>query len=574
MSAIIHHPSSIIHRERGVALLVVLMVVMAITLLSLGFLSRCDTELVCGRNMLLRTQMDQLADSALEHAKGLVLHPHDVSSEYWTGATGQQLAAETADYYDVNVTRDDSNPDERRNYAITCEAYRMKDSQKVGSSRLAAELRLDPCIGLWIGTDAVFQPRHVLQGDLYCATTVLNLGTINGDVFSNALTGTVAGHHKPVTDLSLAWPPVTSAYASPDYQFGSILLDTLSTTAYQPARVWRHTGDLTIDNTVMVQGMLLVEGNLTVHGNTNLITAAKNLPALYVSGDLVIEDVNDLRIEGLAVVDGKARISASASNIRILGGLFVRGSVRETASDSSGGNCDCTVHGAPTWRPAGGARQGALEFGGVNDYLQTQDSLSLQLVGDYTISVWIKPAASQKASAGIVAKTNATGSTNHWALQFDAANPMELRVYHPTGNWPTAITLADMAQDRWYHVAVVRQGTTMSSYLDGTRRKQEIWDIGPGSGSGHLNIAADQTGLPERFYAGLIDDVRVYNQAVAVVPPLDGTPGLIGHWKLDESGSEVTIVAEPARSAVVTWGSPEQHWSQATGAFYRSIRRN
>jgi hypothetical protein len=57
-----------------VALLLVLLIIMAITILSLGFLSRCDTELACGRNMLLRTQMDQLADSAWA-CQGLILHP-------------------------------------------------------------------------------------------------------------------------------------------------------------------------------------------------------------------------------------------------------------------------------------------------------------------------------------------------------------------------------------------------------------------------------------------------------------------------------------------------------------------
>ena len=75
------------------------------------------------------------------------------------------------------------------------------------------------------------------------------------------------------------------------------------------------------------------------------------------------------------------------------------------------------------------------------------------------------------------------------------------------------------------------------------------------------------------LYAGLIDDLRIYNQAVALPPP-NGLPGLIGHWKLDESGSDVTIIAEPARSAIVASGSPDQHWSQAAGAFYRSIRRD
>jgi type II secretory pathway component PulK len=47
MFGIIDHQSSISNRERGVALLIVLLVIMTITILSLGFVSRCDTELAC-----------------------------------------------------------------------------------------------------------------------------------------------------------------------------------------------------------------------------------------------------------------------------------------------------------------------------------------------------------------------------------------------------------------------------------------------------------------------------------------------------------------------------------------------
>ena len=59
--------------RQGAALLVVLFIVMVITILSLGFLSRSDVELACGQNMILRTQMDYLAESGLEHARGLSL---------------------------------------------------------------------------------------------------------------------------------------------------------------------------------------------------------------------------------------------------------------------------------------------------------------------------------------------------------------------------------------------------------------------------------------------------------------------------------------------------------------------
>ena len=91
-------------RSKGVALLIILLVIAAITVVGLGFIVRGDTELACGKNMTVRANMDYLAESGLEHAKGLILNPQDVSTEYFTGATAQQLVSGN-DYYDVSVTK-------------------------------------------------------------------------------------------------------------------------------------------------------------------------------------------------------------------------------------------------------------------------------------------------------------------------------------------------------------------------------------------------------------------------------------------------------------------------------------
>ncbi|MGD2095659.1 MAG: hypothetical protein PVH77_11680, partial [Phycisphaerales bacterium] len=117
--------------RRGAALLVVLFVVMVITILSLGFLSRSDVELACGQNMVIRTQMDYLAESGLEHAKGLILNPQEISSENWT-VTGQQLIEGSNDYYDIEVVIDESNPDNHCNYIIDCNSYRMRGGERIG----------------------------------------------------------------------------------------------------------------------------------------------------------------------------------------------------------------------------------------------------------------------------------------------------------------------------------------------------------------------------------------------------------------------------------------------------------
>ncbi len=148
-------------KREGTALLVVLFIVRAITVLSLGFLSRSDVELACGKNMILRTQMDHLAESGLEHAKGMILNPQYVASEYWQGATRQQLVAGSDDYYDVNVVKLG-----HCNYRITCEAYSEKNGERVGRSSLTAELRLDPCIA--IRTASTIEQQATINGDVYC----------------------------------------------------------------------------------------------------------------------------------------------------------------------------------------------------------------------------------------------------------------------------------------------------------------------------------------------------------------------------------------------------------------------
>jgi len=157
--------------RQGTALLVVLLIVMTITVLSLGFLTRSNVELACGRNMVLREQMDYLAESGLEHAKGLILNPQDLDSEYWTGAAAQQLTGGGDDYYDVSVTR--LSP---CNYQISCDAYRLKNGAQTGRSGLRAELRLDPTIALWVGADATLPQMSVVDGDIYCNGTLTDQG--------------------------------------------------------------------------------------------------------------------------------------------------------------------------------------------------------------------------------------------------------------------------------------------------------------------------------------------------------------------------------------------------------------
>jgi prepilin-type N-terminal cleavage/methylation domain-containing protein len=184
-----------------------------------------------------------------------------------------------------------------------------------------------------------------------------------------------------------------------------------------------------------------------------------------------------------------------------------------TAEDWTGnGNTGSLTNMSSAWTT--GKIGGCLQFDGSNDLVETTDAATrMQISGDYSTSVWIKPDASQKIWAGIYSRTDPTGATNHWNLQFDNSSNRNLIIYHGSSQWQIGARLADVAGD-WHHIGVVRTGTTMTIYLDGVVIRTATWSNGAVSGNGHLNIGGDRTGTSSYVFKGLIDDLRIYDRAI------------------------------------------------------------
>lgn len=325
-------------KRRGAALLVVLLIVITATILSVSFLSRSDVEMACGENMILRTGMDYLAESGLEHARGLILNPQDVASEYWTGEASQQIIAGGDDYYDVGIVR---SALDRCDYVITSDAYRLKDGERVGESSWTAQLRLDPAIAFWTGVSTAINQRITIDGDVYCNGTLSGDGLIDGDVFAaGSVTATnIEGEkNESVTSAPVDWPGVEVTDLSLKYYIDSVLYSvqqiadgnqsavTFGPTSGNPAGVHYYNGSLRLDENVIINGTLVVRDHLTIKGGANQITAAKNFPALVIGGQLLIEESAGLTVNGLVQSGQKIHIKGNTVNvdIEIVGGLFIK----------------------------------------------------------------------------------------------------------------------------------------------------------------------------------------------------------------------------------------------------------
>jgi hypothetical protein len=572
--------------RRGVALLVVLFVVMAITILSVSFIAQSDMELSVGENMVLRTEMDYLAESGMEHARGLILNPQDLSSAYWTGAVGQQLVAGSDDYYDVSVTKLGEC-----NYRINSEAYRKKAGVKVGRSRLSSELRLDPCVAYWVNTtdSQRLSSGVTINGDVYCGGSLTNSGVINGDVFSSGLNGIIVGQHKSIGELSLEWPRVISEDFLANYTketIGNNYLPAGTVLPITEVQICRHNSNLEFAETVTVDAMLIVEGDLIIRGSGNVIVAPKNLPALLVAGDVIIEEGGSIDIFGLAVVNGAVRVNADAAGFNVFGGLFAEAGTIETGADSTGNDHIINVYNGPGWEPSGGQTAGALRFDGVDDTAEDESAAAyLNGLTALTVSLWLKSDVAG-SDCGLLFGKEPTGFDEELGIRCDkvgafggATNIIKASIRTTTGCTQIESTPNIQTTD-WQHMALVWESDTyLKLYINGNL--DALSYEGPalaGAISGIEKLVLGQ-GAKGKYWDGLIDDVRIYNCALSsddIYPPTDGLPGLVSHWRLDEQGAyNVMIVASPSNSAIVAWSAEgvAEKWCQSAGAFFRSIQR-
>jgi len=379
----------------GVAILVVLFVIMVATIISLSFIARSDTELAFGNNMALRMQMDYLAEAGLTHAKAMLTHPQDSatgSGGYWEGAEAFSLKdldfydlLEAGDYYNVVVTRDDSDPADRCNYDVISRAYRLDDGAETAQSYLNARLRLDPCIAYWAGGDTTITNRTTINGDMCCQGNVVNNGTINGDVFADALVGSAEGSLYDPCEANVTWPDFgvddftpnyyidSVAYTPQIYDGNNVFVDfPFSPDVSNPAGVIVCNGNLTLLGNVAIEGTLIVDGDLTVQGENNTVTPVKNYPAIVVygseDGNLIIGKNGQLTASGLVQTE-LMTVRHNAADVIIVGGLFVHdqgiaidgghmSSITITAAPmiaSTKVSPDGTTANVKRWTPIGGA---------------------------------------------------------------------------------------------------------------------------------------------------------------------------------------------------------------------------
>ena len=322
----------------GAALLVVLFIITAITLISFGFIAKSDMELACAANVPLRMQMDYLAQSGLEHARVLLINPQDTDAAgYWQGGTGLYIV-DGDDKYNLIITQSSACT-----YVINCEAYRQRDGEeKVAVSELNATLRLDPFIAYYQGVKQPIDDDMEINGDVYVNDELENNGVINGDEFTNGtitVAGTLTGSEN-ISASPVAPPSIIPDYSEPYYykDGGPYTAELLNSSydassfptpgANNSANVYYCGGDLNLSNITAINGTLIVTGDLHLKEGCNItITPFKNMPALIVGKKLHFDNVSQsLHSNGYTQVGHHIDMGNNTGvTLRVDGALYILG---------------------------------------------------------------------------------------------------------------------------------------------------------------------------------------------------------------------------------------------------------
>jgi hypothetical protein len=178
------------------------------------------------------------------------------------------------------------------------------------------------------------------------------------------------------------------------------------------------------------------------------------------------------------------------------------------------GGYNATLHGESLWQPTGGQIVGALELDGIDDYIST-DFILNPYWGAFSAFAWIKGGGS-----GQVIITQLTGTGNIW-LGIDAqSGALMTELQPPSTGWVTTnkplVSESIITDEQWHHVGFVWDGSYRILYVDSIEVAKDTTAQNPLKPSdGGLYIGTSKTLDAGTFFSGLIDDVRIYNQALS-----------------------------------------------------------
>jgi hypothetical protein len=185
-----------------------------------------------------------------------------------------------------------------------------------------------------------------------------------------------------------------------------------------------------------------------------------------------------------------------------------------TLADQTGTGHTGTISGA-TWT-AQGRFGSALTFDGVNDWVTVNDANDLDFTTAFTLEAWVFPTTSGSGSwRNVVIKERAGGEVYNLYANADTNAPVMYGVPAATPSQPLdARATTSLVLNTWSHLAATYDGTTLRLYVNGGLVGSRAVASPLLTSTGVLRFGGNN--VWGEFFAGRIDEVRIYNRALTV----------------------------------------------------------
>ena len=243
-----------------------------------------------------------------------------------------------------------------------------------------------------------------------------------------------------------------------------------------------------------------------------------------------------------------------------------------TASDSSGNGNTGTLHGGATWTDGKSAK--ALDFNGVDGYVQIPQSSSLDVTAQVTVETWVYLRAyvdSTGMNSHLVSRSDSSGGPLYVLATF--ANGKINYDAGPFSGYHSSV--ATLPLNSWTHLAMTYNGASVCLYINGVLDSNYAQSGSIPTTSNWLAIGCKPTapsGGPGTYaYTnGTIDEVRIYNRAltqqeIRTVMDLPTSPNNRYAWPMfHQNLKHAGFTESPAPN------TNQSLWNYTTGSYVES----
>lgn len=202
---------------------------------------------------------------------------------------------------------------------------------------------------------------------------------------------------------------------------------------------------------------------------------------------------------------------------------FSEGYGNSTTNDESTNSNDGTLNNIDDNNWTNGACGTALEFNGVDEFINCGNDTSLDFSGGFSISVWIKLNDHATGCGFVLCKRGTTDTDMEYGVMWsDTSNALKCGFENV---WRGSTSPNAILPGRWYHVGIVYNQVDVRYYVNGFLDEVPYLVSGSISSTTH-DLIVGKCNPANCHFDGIIDEIRVYNRNISAteIKALHKTP--------------------------------------------------